>query len=268
MRAQLGNGAALALAAVLVAALPAAAQDTTAAPAPAPSGQMHRHGQMQGRMGGQMQGNMQGQMGAYHGQMSAMHGQAMQGRGMMGGGMMGGMTPGMKEALAAGEGLGMGRMAEAHGYPGPRHVLEWADSLGLSADQKAKLSDLYASSKSKFVQLGQDYVDAETRLEAAFAGDSPPSASEVEKRAKAVGEAFGALRAAHLATHLRTRAILTDAQAEKYSSMRQSMGPEWMGGMQGQNGRMGQYHGQMMQNGSMMDGSMRGRQVPDDGGER
>ena len=40
-------------------------------------------------------------------------------------------------ALAAGRGMGSALAAELNGYPGPLHVLELADPLGLSEGQRA-----------------------------------------------------------------------------------------------------------------------------------
>src|SRR5258708_12736969 len=39
--------------------------------------------------------------------------------------------------LQAGRGMGLALAAELNGYPGPSHVLELADKLGLSAEQPA-----------------------------------------------------------------------------------------------------------------------------------
>jgi hypothetical protein len=39
--------------------------------------------------------------------------------------------------LNAGRGMGLALAAELNGYPGPLHVLELADKLDLSADQRA-----------------------------------------------------------------------------------------------------------------------------------
>ena len=40
--------------------------------------------------------------------------------------------------LKAGRGMGLALPAELNGYPGPAHVLELSDQLGLSPEQKAK----------------------------------------------------------------------------------------------------------------------------------
>ena len=44
------------------------------------------------------------------------------------------------EAYVKGEGMGMALPAELNSYPGPHHVLELAEELGLSVEQKEALS--------------------------------------------------------------------------------------------------------------------------------
>src|SRR5438105_4502530 len=46
--------------------------------------------------------------------------------------------------LRAGRGMGLALAAELNGYPGPMHVLELADSLSLSDQQRAKIQELFA----------------------------------------------------------------------------------------------------------------------------
>jgi hypothetical protein len=47
--------------------------------------------------------------------------------------------------LRAGRGMGLALAAELNGYPGPSHVLELAESLGLSEAQRAKVQELFAA---------------------------------------------------------------------------------------------------------------------------
>ena len=51
--------------------------------------------------------------------------------------------------LRAGRGMGLALAAELNGYPGPLHVLELADALGLSDQQRAKIQDLFAAMKAE-----------------------------------------------------------------------------------------------------------------------
>ena len=45
--------------------------------------------------------------------------------------------------LNAGHGMGLALAAELNGYPGPSHVLELADKLELSSDQRARVQSLF-----------------------------------------------------------------------------------------------------------------------------
>ncbi|MFO7589104.1 MAG: Spy/CpxP family protein refolding chaperone [Gemmatimonadota bacterium] len=186
------------LAALVLLAGPAAAQED-AAPAP-DRGDPHQH-QMR-----QMQG-MQGMKG-------------MQGHAAMRGGrgMLGGMSDADKQSLKAGEGLGAGRLAMMNGYPGPKHVLEMGDELALTDAQKESIGTIFAEAKAGFAKMGAELVQREEALEAMFASGSV-DVDEMEELAAEIGELQGRLRAAHLAAHVRTKAALTAEQLEKLPSM-------------------------------------------------
>src|ERR1700676_1166299 len=51
--------------------------------------------------------------------------------------------------LKAGRGMGLALAAELNGYPGPSHLVELADRLELSADQRARVQNLFDSMKSE-----------------------------------------------------------------------------------------------------------------------
>src|ERR671936_1965369 len=67
--------------------------------------------------------------------------------------------------LRAGRGMGLALAAELNGYPGPMHVLEMADRLGLSDQQRAKIRELFAAMKSEAVPLGETLIAQETDLD-------------------------------------------------------------------------------------------------------
>jgi hypothetical protein len=48
-------------------------------------------------------------------------------------------------ALKAGRGMGLALAAELNGYPGPIHVLQLSDKLGLTPEQKARVQSLFDS---------------------------------------------------------------------------------------------------------------------------
>jgi hypothetical protein len=71
--------------------------------------------------------------------------------------------------LKAGRGMGLALPAELNGYPGPIHVLELADQLGLSTEQKARINDLFNSMKTEAVPLGTKLLEQEAALDQQFA---------------------------------------------------------------------------------------------------
>src|SRR5215475_7342309 len=71
--------------------------------------------------------------------------------------------------LRAGRGMGLALAAELNGYPGPRHVLELAESLHLSDQQRAKIQELFESMKAETIAAGQILIAAERALDQEFA---------------------------------------------------------------------------------------------------
>src|SRR5689334_9489263 len=56
--------------------------------------------------------------------------------------------------LRTGRGMGLALAAELNGYPGPSHVLELADRLDLSPDQRSRVQQLFEAMKRETVPLG------------------------------------------------------------------------------------------------------------------
>ena len=67
--------------------------------------------------------------------------------------------------LRAGRGMGLALAAELNGYPGPMHVLELADALRLSDQQRAKMHDLFAAMRAEAIPLGDKLIAQEAELE-------------------------------------------------------------------------------------------------------
>src|SRR6187455_816978 len=61
--------------------------------------------------------------------------------------------------LGAGRGMGLALSAELNGYPGPSHVLELADRLELSADQRIRVQQLFDSMKAEAIPVGSRLVE-------------------------------------------------------------------------------------------------------------
>lgn len=123
------------------------------------------------------------------------------------------------DGLLAGEGMGYALAAELHGYPGPRHVLELGEELGLSAEQRRRVEEVRSRMREASVDLGERLVAAERALDRAFASGEATD-EEVERLTGASAAIEGRLRAVHLDAHLDTRALLTERQVASYGRLR------------------------------------------------
>ena len=121
--------------------------------------------------------------------------------------------------LRAGRGMGLALAAELNGYPGPMHVLELADQLQLSGDQRQQVQRLFNSMKGEATSVGASLIEQETALDHAFAANHISEAA-LSQLTSQIGETQGRLRAVHLKYHLTTRALLSPAQRERYASLR------------------------------------------------
>src|SRR6516165_12752857 len=74
--------------------------------------------------------------------------------------------------LRAGRGMGLALAAELNGYPGPLHVLELADQIELSDDQRQRVRQLYDAMKAEAVPVGETLIAHESALDRAFAEGS------------------------------------------------------------------------------------------------
>ena len=64
-------------------------------------------------------------------------------------------------AMLDGRGMGFALPAEINGYPGPMHVLELADQLGLTPEQQAALRQQFGSMQARAREAAARYVAAE-----------------------------------------------------------------------------------------------------------
>lgn len=121
--------------------------------------------------------------------------------------------------LGTGRGMGLALAAELNGYPGPSHVLELADKLDLSADQRAGMQRLFDSMKAEAVPLGAKLIEQEADLDKQFA-DRTVTPERLRASTAAVAATQGMLRETHLKYHLSTGSILTPSQMTKYAELR------------------------------------------------
>jgi len=121
--------------------------------------------------------------------------------------------------LQQGRGMGMGRVAEVNGYPGPMHVLQHAEALELAEGQIERSRELMSRVKSRAPELGKQIVDAERRLAAMFA-EGGINAAEMDALLLEIAKLRAHLRSLHLTAHLDQAAVLTEAQLLKYKELR------------------------------------------------
>lgn len=122
-------------------------------------------------------------------------------------------------AYENGDGMRYALAAELNRYPGPKHVLELADELDLSPEQRARTEEIFQAMRESARDLGVRIIAAERELDAGFAGGTI-DADQLQHQTAAIAALQGELRAAHLAAHLVTRAILTSAQIDRYDELR------------------------------------------------
>lgn len=121
--------------------------------------------------------------------------------------------------LRRGGGWGLALPAELNGRPGPAHLLELREELGLSAGQVAAISAIYEEMRAAAIAAGEDFIAAEAALSDAFAG-----AGLSEERLLGLitfaAEARARLRFIHLSRHLSTPPLLSEAQIHRYNALR------------------------------------------------
>jgi Spy/CpxP family protein refolding chaperone len=119
----------------------------------------------------------------------------------------------------AGKGMGFAKAAELNGYPGPLHVLELADRLKLTAEQRQRTEALFKDMKSKAVAAGQALIDEERALNALFASKSVTPAS-LKSAVERVAARQAQVRFIHLETHLAQLGLLSPQQVVAYNELR------------------------------------------------
>jgi len=108
------------------------------------------------------------------------------------------------QGLINGEGMGMALVAELSNYPGPRHVLDLADSLQLTENQQRQIQQLFDEMHREAVKTGTQIVEKERQLQQLLQQGNPDE-STVERLLTEIGQLRGVLRWIHIRAHLRTR---------------------------------------------------------------
>ena len=115
--------------------------------------------------------------------------------------------------------MGLALAAELNGYPGPSHVLELADKLELSADQRASVKAMFDAMKAEALPLGSKLIEQEADLDRQFASRTiTPESLKASTAAVAVTQ--GQLRETHLKYHLSMVSVLSPHQMHRYAELR------------------------------------------------
>lgn len=122
-------------------------------------------------------------------------------------------------AIANGQGWGLAKPAELNGVPGPAHLLELADKIGLTPAQVAELRKLFDDMKRQAQALGQEYVAAERALDDYFRSGA---FSDQQLRAKVdqAAQSLANLRFLHLSYHHKTLDVVSPEQVKQYNVLR------------------------------------------------
>jgi Spy/CpxP family protein refolding chaperone len=123
------------------------------------------------------------------------------------------------EELRRGGGWGLALPAELNGVPGPAHLLELQDEIGLSPDQVSAIETLFETMQTEAIAAGARYIAAEEALETYFA-DGRSDTAALEDLLASAAEARATLRFSHLSSHLAARDVLTGTQVDRYNRLR------------------------------------------------
>ena len=129
------------------------------------------------------------------------------------------LSPEEVSALVTGKGMGLAKAAELNGFAGPAHVLELANELHLSSDQRARTAALFSSMSARAATQGRALVEKERELDGLFASRTI-TAERLARTLREIGALQAEVRRAHLEAHLAQVEILTAEQNSRYRALR------------------------------------------------
>lgn len=129
------------------------------------------------------------------------------------------LTAAEQSALLDGQGMGFAKPAELNGYPGPKHVLELSDPLGLSQAQREATQALFERMQAAARGIGAELVAAERALDALYASRTA-TVARVDSQLASIEALRARLRGVHLNAHLEQAALMTRHQVALYARLR------------------------------------------------
>ncbi len=124
-----------------------------------------------------------------------------------------------------GKGMGLAKSAELNHYPGPKHVLNLAEELGLSDEQLAQTKAIRMNVLEETQRLGALIVEKERTLDTLFASGQIDELL-LRVHVAEISELQGLLRISHLNAHMKTKAVLTPEQIGQYDNLRGYLGSD------------------------------------------
>lgn len=119
----------------------------------------------------------------------------------------------------SGAGMAYAKAAELNRFPGPAHVLELGDKLGLTAEQRTAVSRLMEAHKAEARHIGAKLLESERALDALFRSGAV-GREVLAEAVRAAAALAGEYRLSHLDAHRRTRALLSSEQVARYDELR------------------------------------------------
>jgi Spy/CpxP family protein refolding chaperone len=129
------------------------------------------------------------------------------------------LSPEELRGLEEGRGMGLAKSAELNGHPGPSHVLELAEELKLTAEQRRLVQAAFERMQAKAKALGEAYIKAEKAVDQAFKSGTA-DAAEVAARVAEANRLLGEVRLSHLLAHVEVTPLLSPEQRARYAELR------------------------------------------------
>ncbi len=123
------------------------------------------------------------------------------------------------EELTRGGGWGLAKAAELNGLPGPAHLLELQDEIGLSPEQVDAITVIRDEMRIEAKRLGAEMIELESALDAGFRSQSFTQKS-LRAALDQIARVRGELRFSHLSAHLQTPSVLNESQIARYNQLR------------------------------------------------
>ncbi len=123
-----------------------------------------------------------------------------------------------RDALLKGDPMGQASVAVAYGFPAPKRAMDLAKELDLSQEQMKSLKSVSTEVTTRSKELADRIIRVEEEMNDAFKTGLVGEKS-VRDDAEQIGRLRGRLRATHLVSYVKTKAILTDKQFELYKKL-------------------------------------------------